>query len=83
MSSKIISSITVKEFKDMLDDYEDDMEIFFAHDYGDYWNTLVAKSINDVDVKEVQYSEYHRMNKVVDEEDIENDDPTKTVLVIA
>lgn len=58
----------VKELIEKLQQMPDDMEVKFAYDYGDYWNTEVCGHIGEVDILEVNYSEYHRMDKLADED---------------
>jgi len=45
-------------------------EVHFAYNYGDHWRTEVAPRVGDVRTGFVQYSEYHRMDKVADDEDM-------------
>ena len=58
--------MTVKELRDVLADFDAEMEVRFAYNYGDYWNTEVAADITDADIGQVQYSAYHKSDKVVD-----------------
>lgn len=66
--------MTVKELIDELSYYPDDMEVEFAYNYGDYWKTIVCKEIKNVETGCVEYSEYHRMNKLIDVDDEDDDD---------
>ena len=68
--------MTVKELIDELKFFPDDMEVEFAYNYGDYWRTTVCKEIKDVDKGWVEYSGYHRMDKLVEED--EDNDETET-----
>lgn len=43
-----------------------DAEVHFAYDYGDYWHTSVAPEVVHVYEGQVEWSEYHRMPKVVE-----------------
>jgi hypothetical protein len=61
--------MTVKELIKALSDMDQDTEVKFAYNYGDYWNTEVAASIEAVDEGEVTHSGYHRMDKTVDSDD--------------
>lgn len=82
--------MTVSELISELSFYPDDMEVEFAYNYGDYWGTTVCKKIKDVDKGLVEYSDYHRMDKLVkededideDEEEIETSDNRKEVLIL-
>ena len=69
--------MTVRELIDELKFFPDDMEVEFAYNYGDYWRTTVCKEIKDVDNGWVEYSGYHRMDKLVDVDD-EDDDEEET-----
>jgi predicted metal-binding protein len=68
----------VSELREMLEDFDGDMEVHFEYNYGDHWRTTVAPKVTTVDEAEVVWSEYHRMPKIVerdyDEED-EHDEP--------
>jgi hypothetical protein len=41
-------------------------EVHFAYNYGDHWRTQVAPKISEVFEGTVRYSEYHRMDKLVE-----------------
>jgi len=73
--------MTVKELMNTLEDFDPNMEVKFAYNFGDYWGTEVASKIDYVDEGQVRHSDYHRMDKVVDDE---NDEEyyTKTVVII-
>jgi len=58
--------MTVKELIETLQDFDPQMEVEFAYDYGDYWRTEVTKHITEVEEEAITYSDFHRMNKVVD-----------------
>ena len=72
--------MTVAELRNMLADFDADMEVRFAYNYGDYWNTEVAADITDADVDQVQYSAYHRSDKVVDPDKYDDDDDSINAL---
>ena len=59
--------MTVAELIEELQSFDDDMKVQFAYNYGDYWRTTVCKNITDIDTGYVEYSECHRMNKLIDE----------------
>ena len=73
--------MTVKKLIDLLQDFDENMEVKFAYNFGDYWGTEVASNITEIDESQVRYSDYHRMDKVVDDE---NDEEfyAKTVVII-
>ena len=81
--------MNVKELIEQLRTYPNDMEVMFAYNYGDYWKTEVAAPVSGVTNNEVTYSEYHRMDKVVDydaerelDEEEGEDDKNRTVCLL-
>jgi len=62
-------------------------EVHFAYGYGDHWHTQVAPAISRVFNGAVVYSDYHRMDKLADEE-FEDEEPgnpdenTRKVVII-
>jgi len=61
--------MNVKELIEQLQDMNPEAEVHFAYGYGDHWRTTVAPSASRVFQGQVQYSEYHRMDKMVEDED--------------
>ncbi len=59
--------MTKKELIELLEHFDDDMEVKFAYNAGDYWRTQVAKDISDAEEGSVIYSDYHMMDKVDDD----------------
>ncbi len=63
----------VRDLIELLEGYDQDLEVHFQYNYGDHWRTQVAPTVDSVDVGYVTYSQYHSMDKVVepdyDEED--------------
>jgi hypothetical protein len=70
----------VKDLIEMLQDMDQDAEVHFAYNYGDYWRTEVAPKVGRVDEGTVVYSEYHRMDKMVEHDDSDFDEETGEVL---
>lgn len=66
--------MTVQELIEELSLYPDDMEVEFAYNYGDYWRTTVCKEIKNIDTGYVEYSAYHRMDKLIDNDNEEDDE---------
>jgi hypothetical protein len=65
----------VKELIESLQYMDQDAEVHFAYNYGDHWRTEVAPKVSQVTEGVVEYSEYHRMDKLVtDEEDCYDED---------
>ena len=63
----------VQDLIDELKSYDGEAEVHFSYGYGDYWRTQVAPRVSQVFVGPVEYSEYHRMDKLV-EEDYDDED---------
>ena len=74
--------MTVKELIESLEGFDPNMEVKFAYNYGDYWRTQVASNVEYVDEGQVKYSDYHRMDKVVDDDGDNEEFYTKTVVII-
>ena len=64
----------VQDLIEMLQAENPDAEVHFSYNYGDHWRTQVAPEVRDVQVGYVKYSDYHRMDKLVDEDDFDYDD---------
>jgi hypothetical protein len=61
----------VKELIEQLQYMNQDAEVHFAYNYGDHWRTEVAPKVSNVTEGAVEFSDYHRMDKLVtDEEDM-------------
>ena len=63
-------------------------EVHFSYNSGDYWATQVAPTVESVSLETVQYSEYNRMDRIVDEDDMREDEgdynvPVRRVVVIS
>jgi hypothetical protein len=72
----------VSELIEQLGYLDQDAEVHFAYNYGDHWRTEVAPKIDRVDVGAVVYSDYHRMDKMVENEyDTEFDEETGEEIV--
>jgi len=59
--------MTVAELIRELEMMPDDMEVKFTYNYGDYSDSQVCGTIGDVDILEVNYSDYHRMDKLAED----------------
>jgi hypothetical protein len=60
--------MTVKELIEALEFMPSSATVKFVYDYGDHWHTQVAANINEVDEGLVKRSEYHRLDKVVEDD---------------
>lgn len=66
----------VKQLIEELETFDPEGEVYFTYNYGDYWQTCVAKSPDYLEDGQVEWSEYHRMfNVVEDEQDYEPGHP--------
>ena len=71
----------VKELIEMLQHMNQDADVHFAYNYGDHWRTEVAPKVGRVDEGAVVYSEYHRMDRMLEDTgDCEFDDEGNEVL---
>lgn len=68
--------MNVKELIESLKYMDQDAEVHFAYNYGDHWRTEVAPKISTVTEGVVEYSEYHRMDKLVTDEEDRYDEDT-------
>ena len=64
----------VKELIDILGRYDQEADVHFAYGYGDHWRTTVAPAISQVFDGVVEYSNYHQMDKLVEDEDCYDED---------
>jgi hypothetical protein len=77
----------VKELIEQLGYMDAEADVHFAYGYGDHWRTTVAPKVRQVFEGAVQYSDYHRMDKLADE-DFEDEEPgnpdenTRRVVII-
>ena len=77
----------VKELIESLKYMDQDAEVHFSYCYGDHWRTEVAPKVDRVDEGVVEYSEYHRMDKIASEDYDDEDEQTvasqRRVVVLA
>ena len=59
----------VSQLIEQLGYMDKDAEVHFSYNYGDHWRTEVAPAVSNVSNGVVEFSEYHRMDKMVDDED--------------
>jgi hypothetical protein len=70
--------MTVAELIEYLEEQDQTLEVKFSYNSGDYWRTQIAKDIEEVETGLVEYSDYHRMDKVVN-----NDEDGTLVLLLS
>ena len=68
----------VKNLIEILQEYDESMDVHISYGYGDHWRTQVAPKAGYVEEADVEYSDYHQMDKLVDS----HDEDHRTVLVI-
>ena len=71
--------MTVDELIAELQSLPKDAEVHFAYNYGDHWRTQVAPTVDRVEVGQVKFSDYHRMPKVVEYDEYDDDEPSTEV----
>jgi hypothetical protein len=59
----------VSQLMEQLGFMNPDAEVHFAYGYGDHWRTTVAPAVSQVFEGIVERSDYHQMDKLVDDED--------------
>lgn len=64
----------VKDLIEQLGYMDKDAEVHFVYGYGDHWRTQVAPKVSEVFEGAVEFSDYHRMDKLADE-DFEDEEP--------
>ena len=71
----------VKDLIEQLGYMDAEADVHFAYGYGDHWRTTVAPKVRQVFEGAVEYSEYHRMDKLADKdfEDEEAGNPEENV----
>ena len=73
----------VKDLIEQLGYMDPEAEVHFEYGYGDHWRTTVAPKVSTVETGLVQYSDYHRMDKVVESDwDDEEDEPKGKEVVL-
>ena len=64
----------VRDLIEQLGYMDQDADVHYAYGYGDHWRTTVAPKVTQVFEGAVEYSDYHRMDKLADE-DFEDEEP--------
>ena len=72
----------VRELIEALRCEDPDAEVMLSYNYGDHWRTTVAEAVGRVEEMPVQYSDYHRMHRVVDDED-DHEAGDKTAVILS
>ena len=66
----------VSELMEQLGYMDKDAEVHFAYGYGDHWRTTVAPRVSGVSEGVVEFSDYHRLDKLVEEYEDQFDEET-------
>lgn len=83
--------MNVTQLREMLQDLEaqgkGEMDVQFSYNYGDYWRTQVAVSVDTVEEAFVTHSDYHSMDKLVTWDDEDEDygavpEGARTVIIL-
>ncbi len=75
----------VQELIERLQQEDPEAEVHFAYNYGDHCRTNVAPKVRRVDEGIVKFSDYHRMPKLVEDEDEDEEQahsPTGEAVVV-
>jgi hypothetical protein len=73
----------VSELIEMLNGFDQDAPVHFAYGYGDHWRTQVAPAVCQVWDGKVVYSDYHRMDKLVEDRGDYDDEDEETTAIKA
>lgn len=63
----------VSELIEQLKRQDPNAQVHFAYNSGDYWNTQVAATVDEVQLARVTHSAYHDMDKVMELDDCDED----------
>jgi hypothetical protein len=55
-------------------DLDPNAEVHFSYCYGDHWRTEVAPTVDSVSEGLVKYSDYHSMDRLMDEDEMIEDE---------
>lgn len=75
--------MTVAELIEALQLQPKDREVHFAYNYGDRARTLVAPAVTSVELGFVTYSSYCDTDRVVEDEEQQNDEKSRAVLILS
>jgi len=64
----------VKELIEQLGHMDAEADVHFSYNYRDYWRTQVAPTVCSVEEGIVEHSDYHSMDKIVEDEDCYDED---------
>jgi len=71
----------VKDLIEQLGYMDPEADVHYSYNYGDHWRTEVAPAVGRIDEGAVVYSDYHRMDKMVEDDgDCEFDDEGREIV---
>ena len=73
----------VKELIAALSEQDPEGEIYYSHSSHDYWGSMIASPVSDVEETEIQYSAYHQQYSVPKSEEFNEDDKSKVVVLLS
>ena len=68
--------MTVQELIEQLGYMDPNAVVHYSYNYGDLWRGVVASSVSTVNEGVVEFSDYHRMDKLVEEYEDQFDEET-------
>ena len=74
--------MTKKELIELLEQLEDNDEVFFSYPAGDYWHSFIVKPVQQGNLEIVSYSGYHEQLIIESGKQLEDDDKLKEVFVL-
>jgi hypothetical protein len=72
----------VSELIAELECYDEDAEVHFAYCAGDYWRTTLAPKVSRVFTGTVTSTDYHSTDKLLDDDEHDDDAELRRVVVI-
>jgi hypothetical protein len=73
----------VSELIEILKTQDQELPVYFAYEYGDYWGSVVASEVTEINEQTLVYSEYHqRMAVPSDSEDVDEDDAKSKCAIV-
>jgi hypothetical protein len=66
--------MNVRRLIEQLQSMNPDAEVHFSYCYGDHWRTEVAPTVDSVSEGLVKYSDYHSMDRLMDEDEMIEDE---------
>lgn len=77
--------MTVRELIEELEREDGDAEVCIAQPSHDYWGSVCARDVNNIELADVAWSEYHKTNKVIDDDHLEHyeEEELKNVVLLS